>query len=215
MSDHVGTPRRAIICEDEALTSATLARHLARLGYEVVARPNDGTEAVKAATAMRPDLILMDIMMPKMDGLRAARSITSKLDTTVVIITAFVDDNLVERAAQAGVGGYLVKPVSLDQLRVAVHVAEEGSRRLRQAKADASAARRQLENRKLIERAKGILMDTQRLSEQDAYRSMQRQSQDERRRMVELAEEIVRAQELIDGPRGDGLRRRAPRRKRT
>ena len=203
MSDARQPKPRAIVCEDEPLTSATLAQHLARLGYGVVGRPSDGEEGVAAALAEKPELVLMDIKMDQMDGLEAARQIGEQIDTTIIIITAYVTEEFVDSAAEAGVVGYLVKPVSFDQLRVAVHVALEGTRRLREARADANTARRQLGDRKTIERAKGILMDTQGLTEQEAYRSMQRRSQDERRRMAELAEEIIRAHELIHGDRAD------------
>ncbi|HJN17294.1 MAG TPA: response regulator [Armatimonadota bacterium] len=199
MSEPNVTGLKAIICEDEPLTSATLATHLTELGYDVVARPCDGEEAVEAALSIKPDLILMDIKMPKINGLEAAQAIRRDLETTVVVITAYVTEEFVDSAARAGVAGYLVKPVSPDQLRVAVHLAQEGTKRLVEAREDAVAARKQLDERKLIERAKGILMENKGLTEQDAYRNMQRRSQDERRRMADLAEELIRADELIHG----------------
>lgn len=188
---------KAIVCEDEPLTSASLAEQLGDLGYEVVARPQDGLEAVEAAVLHEPDLVLMDIRMPNLDGIEAAYEILEKLTTTVVIVTAYVTEDFVERAAEAGVAGYLVKPVGFDQLRVAVHVAAEGVRRLGKARADAESASKRLADRKMIERAKGILMDYQGYSEQDAYRLLQKRSQDERRTMVELSEEIIQAHEAL------------------
>ena len=196
MPDPSDQPRRAIVCEDEALTSARLAQDLGKLGYEVVARPADGLAAVEAARSLRPHLVLMDIRMPGIDGLEAARRIRGQLDAAIVMITAYVNDDFVEQAAQAGVEGYLVKPVGLEQLRVAVHLAFESSRRLREAQDEAARARKQLQDRRTIERAKGILMDTHALSEREAYRRLQRRSQDERRPMVELAEDIIRARSL-------------------
>ncbi len=190
--------RRAIVCEDEPLTSSSLAKHLEDLGYEVAARPRDGLEAVEAAVSHEPDLVLMDIRMPRLDGIEAAQQILEELTTTVVIITAYVTDDFVDRAAEAGVAGYLVKPVSFDQLRVAVQVAAEGVRRLGAARADAEVAKKRLADRKAIERAKGILMDYKGHSEQEAYRVLQKRSQDERRPMVELAEEIIKAHESLD-----------------
>lgn len=192
------SPRTAIVCEDEPLTSSSLAKHLGDLGYEVVARPSDGLEAVDAAVIHEPDLVLMDIRMPALDGIEAARRILEKLTTTVVIITAYVTDDFVDRAAEAGVAGYLVKPVGFDQLRVAVHVAAEGVRRLGAARADAETAKRRLEDRKSIERAKGILMDYKGCSEQEAYRMIQKRSQNERRPMAELAEDIIKAHASLD-----------------
>jgi AmiR/NasT family two-component response regulator len=197
--------RRAIVCEDEPLTSSSLAKHLEELGYEVAARPRDGLEAVAAAVAHEPELVLMDIRMPELDGLEAARRILEKLTTTIVVITAYVTDEFVDRAARVGVAGYLVKPVSFDQLRVAVQVATEGVRRLDQARANAELATRRLADRKVIERAKGILMEYRGYSEQEAYRTLQKRSQNERRPMAELAQEIVEAHEALGkGDSGEG-----------
>jgi len=193
----VETPRRpvALVCEDEPLTSAALAEHCEALGYEVVARPKDGQEAVEAALSLEPHLVLMDIKMPGLDGIEASRQILARLNTTVLIVTGHVSDDLAEGAAAAGVAGYLVKPVSLDQLRGAIAVATRGVERLRQADRDAQAARQDLANRKLIERAKGYLMERESLTERAAYRWLQKHSQDERRSMVELALEVIRSHE--------------------
>jgi response regulator NasT len=185
----------AIICEDEALTSAALAQCCEELGYEVAARPRDGVEAVGAALSLQPDLVLMDIKMPRLDGIEAARQILSQLDTTILIITGHVTEAFVKGAAAAGVAGYLVKPVSFDQLHSAIGVGAGSVRRRRQAEQDAEAARRDLANRKLIERAKGVLMEERRISEREAYRLLQKRSQDERRSMASLAEEVLRARE--------------------
>jgi response regulator NasT len=205
MTGKAGDLPTAIVCEDEAITSARLAQQLEGMGYEVLARPMDGEAAVQAAVELRPDLILMDIRMPPgIDGLEATQQIRQEYDATVVVITAHVNDEFLENAAAAGVEGYLVKPVSIDQLRVAVGVAMESTRRLRAARQDADRTRRQLEDRKTIERAKGILMDTQRLSEREAYRRIQKQSQDERRPMAELASDIIKAHELLSGGGSEG-----------
>jgi response regulator NasT len=190
--------RKAIVCEDEALTSARLAQQLGELGYEVAALASDGLQAVEAAQTHRPDLILMDIKMPGMDGLEAARLIRHEQPTAaIVVITAHVNDGFIDRAMEAGVEGYLVKPVSPEQLRVALSLAVSNSHRLSEARDEAESARTRLADRRTIERAKGILMDTQGLSERDAYRRLQKRSQDERRPMAELADEIIRAHSLL------------------
>jgi len=198
MTDTAPPNQTAMVCEDEALTAARLAQQLEELGYEVVARVADGASAVEAAQAHRPDLILMDIKMPGMDGLEAARRIrTDQPATAIVVITAHVSDDFIRQAVQAGVEGYLVKPVSPEQLHVALSLARGTSRRLQDARDEADEARARLTERKTIERAKGILMDTQGLSENDAYRRLRKRSQDERRPMVELAEEIIRAHGVL------------------
>ena len=193
---------RAVVCEDEALTSMRLAQQLEELGYEVVARPVTGLEAIEAAQAHRPDLILMDIRMPGMDGLTAASEIRKVLDAAIVVITAHITDEFIEQAVEAGVEGYLIKPVSPEQLRVAIALSLGTSERVRAAERTAETARKQLADRKTIDRAKGILMDTQGLSERDAYRRIQKRSQDERRSMPDVAAEIIRANEVLTG--GDG-----------
>jgi AmiR/NasT family two-component response regulator len=200
MSVRADGSRKALVCDDEAVTSARLAQHLEELGYEVAARPANGVDAVQAAQLHQPDVILMDIKMPGMDGLEAACLIRqAQPAATIVLITAYVTDGFIDQAVQAGVEGYLIKPVSLEQLRVALILALETSRRIREAQYDAATARKQLADRKVIERAKGILMETQGISETDAYRSLQKRSQDERRAMVDLAEEIIRAHGLLTG----------------
>ncbi len=189
----------AIVCEDEPLTSAALAEHCAALGYKVVARPKDGRDAVEAALSTQPDLVLMDIKMPGIDGIEASRQILTRITTTVLVITGHVTDEFVEGAAEAGVAGYLVKPVSLDQLRGAIVVATRGVERLRQALREVDSARQDLANRKLIERAKGCLMEDEGLTEREAYRRLQKRSQDERRPMVDLASEVLSSHERTDG----------------
>jgi response regulator NasT len=197
MSGPAGRKPKAIVCEDEAVTSLRLAEQLEELGYEVVSRPGTGEEAVQAALTHRPSLILMDIRMPGMDGLEASTKIRESLDAAIVVITAHISDEFIEQAVQAGVEGYLIKPVSPAQLRVAIALSLGASERVRTARRSAETARKQLADRKLIERAKGILIDTLGLSEHDAYRRIQKRSQDERRSMPALAEEIIRAHEVI------------------
>jgi response regulator NasT len=194
-------PHKAIVCEDQPLTSAALAQLCEALGYEVVARPQNGLEAVEAAATHKPDLVLMDLKMPGIDGIEAARRIQALRPTTIVVITGHVNEEFVEGAAEAGVAGYLLKPVSLEQLHSTVGVATSNVERLHKAIAEAEAARRDLANRKVIERAKGYLMEDQGLTEHEAYRVLQKRSQDERRPMAELAQEVIqRHEEPNEGP---------------
>ena len=117
MSETAHASRRALVCEDEALTAARLPQHLEEMGYDVVAKPQDGLEAVQAAQSLRPDLILMDIKLPGIDGLEATRRIREGLDATVVVITAYVTDGFVEQAAlDAGFGLKLVRLLTAEQL---------------------------------------------------------------------------------------------------
>ncbi|MBM3502179.1 MAG: response regulator [Armatimonadetes bacterium] len=201
---------KAIVCEDEAVTSARLAQQLEELGYAVVARPATGLEAVAAAREHRPELILMDIRMPGMDGLAAAAEIRPTVDATIVVITAHLSDEFIEQAVEAGVGGYLIKPVSPEQLRVAIALSLGAAARVRAAEHSAETARKQLADRKLIERAKGILMHAHGLPEHEAYRRIQKRSQDERRSMPELAAEIIHASEVLAAGDAAAGSQRAP-----
>ncbi|MGQ9730556.1 MAG: ANTAR domain-containing response regulator [Candidatus Zipacnadales bacterium] len=196
MSRSAASTPTALICEDELITAARLAEDLEALGFTVVAQCSDGYAAVEAAMALQPQLILMDIRLPGMDGLEAVRQIRAHLGVcpTVLVITAYADNEFVRRAAEVGCEGYLIKPVSLDQLRISIHIAQETTRRLQEAVDEAATMRKRLEDRKLIERAKGILMEMQGLTEGAAYRYLQKESQNQRRPMAELAQELIQTQ---------------------
>ena len=182
---------RILIAEDEAIIRLDLKEMLEEEGIDVVAEASDGEAAIRLAREHGPDLVIMDIKMPGMDGLTAAERIIGEGLGAVLILTAFSQKDLVQRAAAAGAMGYLVKPFQKSDLMPAIDVAIARNAELIAVKAEAKDATEQLEARKVIDRAKGRLMDTKGLSEGDAFRHIQKKAMDERRSMKEVAEEIL------------------------
>lgn len=188
---------RVLICEDEGLTALRLRKSLSRLGCEVVGEARDGEEAVSAAARLAPDAILMDIRMPKMDGVAAAEKIMQARPTAIVMITAYNERELVDAALQAGASGYLVKPVSDSQIEPALKVALSRFQQLADLQGELTSLKDALEARKVIERAKGIFMRRFELAEEEAYRRLQKISRDRRQSLKETARQVVDAVELL------------------
>ena len=168
---------------------------LENLGYTVVGEAGDGLAAVNLARTLKPDLVLMDIKMPELDGIQAAQTLSQEHLTPVLLLTAYSDREFVDRAVDAGVMGYLVKPFAEAQLKPAIEVALERWREVRQIREDLAQTQETLETRKLVERAKGVLMDSQNLKEAEAFRRIQRLSMNSRKSMREVAEAILLAHE--------------------
>jgi two-component system, response regulator PdtaR len=194
-------PRKArvLICEDEGLTALRLKKALSSLGYEVVGEAKNGEEAVSLAAQLQPDAILMDIRMPKLDGIAATEQIMSARPTAIMMITAYSERELVDAALRAGASGYLVKPVSDEQIEPALAVALSRFAELRELSGEVSDLKEALEVRKAVERAKGILMRRQSLSEDEAYRWLQKASRDRRQSLKQTAEQVLAAAELLGG----------------
>jgi two-component system, response regulator PdtaR len=188
---------RVLICEDEGLTALRLRASLKNLGYEVVGEARDGEEAVAQAELLKPDAILMDIRMPKIDGIVATQRIMQARPTAIVMITAFSERELVDAALQAGASGYLVKPVNDDQIEPALKVALNRFSELNDLKEEVSDLKDALEARKLVERAKGIFMSRFAITEEDAYKRLQKMSRDRRQSIKATAEQIIAAAELL------------------
>ncbi|MFO7917010.1 MAG: response regulator [Anaerolineae bacterium] len=182
---------RVIIADDESVICMDLREMLNNLGYLVVGEAGDGRSAVNLARELRPDVVLMDIKMPDMDGIEAARILTEERIAPVVLLTAFSQRDLVERAREAGVVGYLVKPIKEDDLSPAIEVALTRFAEFRELEKEVDDLRDQLETRKLVDRAKGILMDRQQLSESEAFRRIQKMSMNTRKPMKEIAQAII------------------------
>ncbi len=187
---------RILIADDEALIRMDLREMLTSLGYLVVGETGDGTTAVHLAQQIRPDLVIMDIKMPGTDGITAAKILTQQDICPVVLLTAYADKELVERAKEAGVVGYLVKPVREADLSPAIEIALERFREFRALRQQVQDLKETLETRKIIERAKGVLMDTYGLKEAEAFRRIQKLSMDTRKSMREIAEAILLAKEV-------------------
>jgi response regulator NasT len=193
-----GQPRRVLIAEDEALIRLDLAEMLTEEGYEVVGEAGDGETAVRLAEQTRPDLVILDIKMPIMDGIAAAERIAGNRIAPVVILTAFSQRDLVERARAAGAMAYLVKPFQKSDLVPAIEIAVSRFAEIAALEAEVASLGERLETRKAVERAKGILMRDYGMSEPDAFRWIQRNAMDHRMTMRAVAERIVQ-----EGPRSE------------
>jgi len=190
------TRRRILIADDEPLIRLDLREMLTTLGYNVVGEAADGTTAVRLARDTTPDLVIMDIQMPEIDGLEAARLLTAENIAPVLLLTAYSQKELVERAQQAGVVGYLVKPFRDSDIQPAVEIALTRFEEFRSMRTQLQTLEESLETRKSVDRAKGVLMDTQGLKEADAFRRIQKLSMDSRKSMREVAEAILLAHQV-------------------
>ena len=182
---------RVLIAEDEAIIRLDLKEMLEEEGLAVVGEAGDGEAAVRMAREASPDLVIMDIKMPGMDGLAAAEKIVDEGLAAVLILTAFSQRDLVQRAADAGAMGYLVKPFQKSDLVPAIEVAIARHAELAAVKKESAELTERLETRKILDRAKGRLMDSAGLSEADAFRHIQKKAMQERRPMKAVAEEIL------------------------
>jgi len=187
---------RIVLADDESIIRLDLKEMLMSLGYVVVGEAGDGRSAVNLARELRPDLVMMDIKMPELDGIDAARILTEENIAPVLLLTAYSQHELVERAKEAGVVGYIVKPFRESDLAPAIEVALARYREYQSLSANLSDVQETLETRKAVDRAKGLLMDTQGLKEAEAFRKIQRLSMNTRKTMREVAEAILLAHEL-------------------
>jgi response regulator NasT len=184
-------PRRVLIAEDEALIRMDLAEMLGEQGYEVVGQAADGARAVELAEELRPDLVILDVKMPVLDGIAAAERIAGERIAPVVILTAFSQRELVERAREAGAMAYLVKPFSPADLVPAIEMAASRFTELQTLEQEVAGLQDRLETRKAVDRAKAVLQAELGLSEPDAFRWIQKTAMDLRRSMREVAEGVV------------------------
>ena len=183
--------RRVVIAEDEALIRMDLAEMLTDEGYAVVGQAGDGAEAVRLAEELRPDLVVLDVKMPVLDGIAAAERIATLRIAPVVILTAFSQRDLVERARQAGAMAYVVKPFSADDLVPAIEMAVSRYAEIAALEAEVGDLTERLETRKAVERAKTALQDQLRLSEPEAFRWIQKTAMDLRLSMREVADGVL------------------------
>lgn len=188
---------RVLIAEDEGLTALRLSKALESLGYEVVGEAKNGEEAVRLSERLKPDAILMDVRMPKMDGIEATARIMERQPAAILMLTAYSERELVDAALRAGASGYLVKPVSDEQIEPALRVALNNFGELRELTGEVSDLKEALEARKLVERAKGILMRRFQVPEEEAYRRLQKMSRDRRQAIKETAQQVIAAAELL------------------
>lgn len=186
---------RILLADDEALIRLDLREMLTEAGYEIVGEAANGQEAVQLAQELHPDIVIMDVKMPVMDGLTAAQEITEAEIAPVLLLTAYSQQDIVARATEAGVIAYLVKPVREQQLFPAIEVAVSRFRAWQELGRELDELKESLATRKLVDRAKGILMTAHKMTEQEAYRKMQQFSMAKRISLKKLAEEIIAADE--------------------
>jgi two-component system, response regulator PdtaR len=184
-------PRRVVIAEDEALIRLDLKEMLEEEGYAVVGEAADGEAAIELARTLEPDLVILDVLMPVLDGITAAERITEAGICAVVMLTAFSQRELVERAVDAGAMAYLVKPFAKSDLLPAIEVAVSRHQQLRALRAEVHDLTDRLETRKLLDRAKGLLQNQAGMTEPAAFRWIQKTSMDRRTSMRAVAQAVV------------------------
>ena len=187
----VPTPHRVLIAEDEALIRLDLKEMLIDIGYDVVGEAADGQQAIDLADQLRPDLVILDVKMPGLDGISAAEQIVANASAPVIMLTAFSQRELVERAADAGAMAYLVKPFDRSDLVPAIEVAISRHQQLRALADEAADLAERLETRKLLDRAKGKLQTDRGMTEPEAFRWIQKTSMDARSTMRAVAEAVL------------------------
>lgn len=192
------TPHRVLIAEDEALIRLDLAEMLRDEGYDIVGEAADGQEAVELAELHKPDLVIMDVKMPRRDGIDAAAEIASKRIAPIVVLTAFSQRDLVERARDAGAMAYLVKPFTISDLIPAIELAVSRFSELTALEREVATLSDRLETRKVVERAKGLLQVKQGMTEPEAFKWIQRAAMDRRTTMKRVAEVVL---ETLDTPK--------------
>lgn len=183
--------RRVVIAEDEALIRLDLKEMLQEDGYEIVGEAGDGEAAVRLATELKPDLVILDVKMPVLDGISAAERISAARLAPVVILTAFSQRELVRRATEAGAMAYLVKPFTKSDLTPAIEMAVSRYEQIRALEAEVSTLTERLETRKVVDRAKGLLQELNGWTEPQAFRWIQKTSMDRRLTMRAVADAVL------------------------
>jgi response regulator NasT len=190
-------PLRILIADDESLRVMSLKGQLESLGHKVIGEAANGKEAVRLADELKPDLAILDIKMPEMDGIEAAQTITHTRPIPIILLTAYSEQELAERAASANVAAYMMKPVSEHDLLPAIALAVSRYNEFQALHREVDDLRDALETRKLVERAKGILMRRLNLTEEEAFRRLQRKSQNENKKLGEIAQAIITAEGML------------------
>jgi response regulator NasT len=182
---------RVLLAEDEPITRMDLREMLQEMGYQVVGEAADGWEAVQLTRELRPTVVIMDIKMPRLDGLVAAQKIIDQGLSTVILLSAYSQADLIEKGQRAGVAAYLVKPVREAELLPAIEIALARQRQIERLEQEVRLARAELESRKVVEQAKQTLMNTYGWSEDTAYRWLQRVSMERRKSLIAVSREVV------------------------
>lgn len=190
---------RIVIADDESIIRMDLREILTHLGYDVVGEASDGQTALELARNVQPDLVVLDIKMPAMDGIEAAQYISEERLAPVVLLTAYSEQELIGRAKKAGVTGYLVKPFRESELMPVIELALARFHEMQDMESEVGDLKEKLEARKTIERAKGVLMEVHGLSEAEAFNRMRRTSMDSRKSMRDVADAILLTHQMESG----------------
>lgn len=191
-------PSKILVADDEHLVASGLAANLKELGYFVIGPAADGDEAISMAEALQPDLALLDIRMPKKDGLAAAEIIFRKMALPVIIFSAYSDPEYVDAGTKVGVFGYMLKPVTQDQLRVNISVAWSRFIDYANKNSEIASLKQRLEDRKIIEQAKWLIVDRKSIPEPEAMKMLQRQARNNRRTLVDVAMSLIENQSFFE-----------------
>jgi len=189
----MNAPLKIAVADDEALIRRYFQEILPDLGHEVVAAAADGVELIAACEREQPDLVISDIRMPELDGIAAAIRIFAARPTPIILVSAFHDEDLVQRAAASHAMAYLVKPIERADLEAAIPMALERFRQIQAMQHETAALRRSLEDRKVIEKAKGLIMSNHALGEADALKAMQKMACDKNKKLIEVARLVLAA----------------------
>ncbi len=190
-------PWKILIAEDEQLTRTIIRTRLERLGHIVIGEAEDGQQAVEAARLYKPDAIIMDIKMPMMDGIEAARQIMAEKPCAILFLSSFNEQELVDQAGETGALAFLMKPFRKEDLGPALEMAVRRFRQMQSQTKEIDELKDAIETRKLIERAKGILMDRHQMSEGEAFKRIHFQARNQNKKMREIAQSIITAADLI------------------
>jgi len=190
-------PKRILVADDEHLVAAGLIAALKDLKYKVIGPASDGEQAIKQCRSDRPDLAILDIRMPGIDGLAAAETIYNEFQIPVVMLSAYSDPEYVSSGNRIGVFGYLLKPVSRDQLRVGLEVSWSRFLRQHELSDEVNSLRERLEHRKVIEQAKWIIVKRKGVDEPEAMRMLQKQARNGRRPLVDVAQSVIESESLL------------------
>lgn len=188
---------RIVLAEDEFLILMSLKSYVENLGHEVVGEANDGKKAVEIALEKKPDLVIMDINMPNLDGIEAIKKINETLYIPSIIVSGYSDEKLIQRATEEGVLYYLLKPIDIKELKIAINISMAKFEELQKLQDELNDTKMALEARKFIEKAKGILMKRMNLPEPEAMKRLQKMSRDHNKKLVVVAKELIQAEALF------------------
>ncbi|MCK4871942.1 MAG: response regulator [Phycisphaerales bacterium] len=190
-------PRRILVADDEHLVAEVISKSLVSLDYEVIGPVANGAQAIKLARQVQPDMAILDIRMPEVDGLAAAQVLIREMNIAILMITAYSDEAYLRDTCEIGIHGYVLKPTSTEQLRVAITMAWARYQQHMGLSTEVSRLQSSLSARKAIEKAKWVLVERCSISEDEAHRRLQKQARDKRRSMAEVAESILESYSLL------------------